>query len=304
MISARPYAGASDLPALIEFAQRTAGGRATAYYHPGDFVCVRLWVDDGGVVACAIFEPPMVLQFEVDAAVPEREALHAEILRWAESRRARVDPRQPVPRGYEMLGADTLATFVLDSDEDRIGLLRRDGFTPHERGNHRLAQDLRAEIPAPVLPAGAVARHVRDVELEERVDLHRDAWSVWGASSFDLAAYRRLRAAPLYDRELDIVLEVEGRLVSYCVCWTDSVNGIGLFEPVGTRPSCAGRGYGKAVMAEGLRRLRARGMGRAIVSTATVNPGALALYRSSGFSLVDEEHGYVKGLDLQPYASA
>ena len=47
--------------------------------------------------------------------------------------------------------------------------------------------------------------------------------------------------------------------------WFDPVNAVGLFEPVGTHPDFQGQGLGKAVMAEGLRRMKAAGMRRAIL---------------------------------------
>jgi ribosomal protein S18 acetylase RimI-like enzyme len=84
------------------------------------------------------------------------------------------------------------------------------------------------------------------------------------------------------------------RSVSYCVCWLDIANQIGYFEPVGTRPAATGRGFGRAVIREGFRRLRERGMVMATVTTAFVNKPALALYASAGFDRVEGEHTFVK----------
>ncbi len=111
---------------------------------------------------------------------------------------------------------------------------------------------------------------------------------------FSIDAYRRLRTTPGYDAELDIVIESGGRLVSYCVGWTDPASGVGYFEPVGTRPSSAGLGYGRAALHEGLRRMRERGLHTAMVATASINTAAQALYPSAGFRVVDEEHFYTK----------
>lgn len=55
---------------------------------------------------------------------------------------------------------------------------------------------------------------------------------------------------------------------------------IGLFEPVRTHPDFQGKGLGKAVMTEGLRRMKAAGMKRAIVGFDLTNVAALALYTS------------------------
>ena len=78
----------------------------------------------------------------------------------------------------------------------------------------------------------------------------------------------------------------DGRGASACTIWLDPVNRIGLFEPVATHPDFQGRGLGKAVIAEGLRRLRAAGMDRAILGFDPDNTAARALYSSLGFSAV------------------
>ena len=134
-----------------------------------------------------------------------------------------------------------------------------------------------------------------DADLEARVDVHRDAWSVWGRSTVTVETYRRLRSAPLYDPELDIVLEdPSGRFLSYCIGWMDIANGIGHFEPVGCRPDFTGRGYARTVTIEGLRRMQARGLHTALVGTESVNQRAQVLYPSCGFEEVDRAHYYVK----------
>ena len=69
----------------------------------------------------------------------------------------------------------------------------------------------------------------------------------------------------------------------HCGIWFDPLNGVGLFEPVGTYPDFQGKGLGKAVMAEGMRRMKAAGMRRAVVGFDPSNAAALALYTSMGF---------------------
>jgi ribosomal protein S18 acetylase RimI-like enzyme len=58
---------------------------------------------------------------------------------------------------------------------------------------------------------------------------------------------------------------------------------VGLFEPVGTHPDFQRHGLGKAVMAEGLHRMQAAGMRRAVVGFDPTNVAARALYTSLGF---------------------
>jgi ribosomal protein S18 acetylase RimI-like enzyme len=116
-----------------------------------------------------------------------------------------------------------------------------------------------------------------------------------GLSAATIENYRRLRNAPIYDPELDVVLEdASGRFVAYCIGWLDMANRFGHFEPVGCRPAFTGRGYARAVVIECMRRMQARGMHTALVSTASVNQPARALYQSCGFVEADRAYHYTK----------
>ncbi len=76
--SSRAYAGIADLHRLIEFAQQTTGARwpGSTYMKAGDVVWtlygskpgdanVRLWFDDDGLAAYALFEPPLSVDFDI-----------------------------------------------------------------------------------------------------------------------------------------------------------------------------------------------------------------------------------------------
>jgi GNAT superfamily N-acetyltransferase len=307
--SAHPYRGTPDLALLIRFAQDVSRMRRPGppYYHPGDFVWqlyalgpsenVRLWLraDGNALAACAIFEPPLTFQFDVDPLALDQTTLLEQISGWARERRASVVDKQHIPLAYQRLGSDTISTSAFDGDSERIAFLQANGFVREEETFFRLMRSLEGPLPASSLPHGAHFRRMAADDAEARAELHRDAWSVWGQSTHTTQMYRRLRSAPLYDPDLDVVLEFDGQLVSYCVCWPDAVNQVGLFEPVGTRPSAIRRGFGRAVIHEAFRRLRERGMKTAIVSTGTVNKPAMALYASAGFNhVLDREHFYTK----------
>jgi Acetyltransferase (GNAT) family. len=61
------------------------------------------------------------------------------------------------------------------------------------------------------------------------------------------------------------------------------VSRAGTFEPVATHPDLHRRGFGRALLLDGLRRFAAAGMTYAIVGAVIENPRAEALYRSVGF---------------------
>jgi ribosomal protein S18 acetylase RimI-like enzyme len=297
----RPYKGESDLALLLDFARTCTAEwwpRRTPW-HVGDvawqllgstgfdpFPNIRLWFEGGSVVGLGWFEPPLNVVFETRPVVEDQEGLMAEILDWAEERRRELARPAPgeIARAYAMLGDDTLATTALESDHRRIALLERRGYARGGRDNVHFRQSLAGPILEPPLEAGMRLRHATEADIEARAELHCAAWSVWGPSSFSVETYRRLRASPVYDEELDVILEAaDGTLVSYCICWQDPANGVGTFEPVGTRPGYTGRGFQRATMYEGLRRLKQRGMHTALVGTASVNEAALALYPRCGF---------------------
>ena len=113
--------------------------------------------------------------------------------------------------------------------------------------------------------------------------------------------FRRFMQSPVYDPELDVVaVAPDGQIGSFCIAWPDPVTGEGLFEPVGTHPDFQRRGLGRAVMLEGLYRLRERGMTEACVSTNANNTPAVKLYESVGFHTVDIHVTYNKYITVQP----
>lgn len=217
--TSRAYSGAADLDLLIDFARKTTAARwpRSTYMKAGDVVWglgsgqradIRLWFDNDGLAAYTLFDPP--LYFDFAPGVSLDDSLADEILEWAEARRRSLlhSASEKIPKAWTMLGGNTLSTHVLDSDPERIALLKRRGYTLADRFDVLYSMSLvEGPIAQPKLAAGLVLRHATDADLEARVDVHRDAWSVWGPSKISLDGYRKLRSAPLYDPELDVVLE-------------------------------------------------------------------------------------------------
>lgn len=314
--ASRAYTGLADLHILIKFAEQATTARwpRSTYMKAGDVVWmlftpgfdpsanIRFWLDEDGLAGYGWFEPPLSIDFDIRPGLALDHRLANEILRWAEERRQSLASpgRGTIPKAYAMLGGNTISAKALDSDHPRISLLQRSGFRKTDRFHVLYSRSLTyPSISQPELAAGFRLRHATDNDLDARVDVHRHAWSVWGQSKVTIDTYRRLRSAPLYDPELDVVLEdAAGRFLSYCIGWADAANGVGHFEPVGCRPDSTGRGYARAVTIEGLRRMQARGLHTAMVGTESVNPRAQRLYKSCGFAEVDRAHYYVKELDL------
>jgi ribosomal protein S18 acetylase RimI-like enzyme len=193
-------------------------------------------------------------------------------------------------------GGQSLMQVSLESDAARNQLLAAQGFV---RSDDFLAShviDLAEPKPQPQLPHGFTIRDmagpVTDAELEARVNVHRAAFH---PSKLTLAKYMAARRAPTYRPELDlVVMTPAGEFGAFTIVWYEPQNRTGLFEPVGCHPDFQRRGLGRAVLYEGLRRLRELGATRAHVNAWLDNsPGAL-LYRAAGFQLIDRFYEWHK----------
>lgn len=274
-----------------------------AYLHPGDVVWgmfqntvfdprreVRLWEDGGGLAGFAALEAPDGVLMQVHPRLRGAGVLEEEMLGWA-ARQTRVvygDPEE-----------DELWTRASEDEPRLDALLTGLGF--ERDGDHalKMLRGLGGPLPDAAPPAGWTVREVGGAAgWPERVGAHRE---VWHPSRFTLEAYRNLRRAPGYEPRLDLVaVGADGTVGSYCICWFDPVGRAGLFEPVGTRAACRRRGLGRAVMAEGLRRLRDLGAGTALVTAVHDNKAAAGLYGSVGFEIVNREWLYGKKLGGAP----
>lgn len=90
--------------------------------------------------------------------------------------------------------------------------------------------------------------------------------------------------ATCFKPEMDLVaVAADGRFAAYVGIPYDEFNRRGIFEPVCTHPDHRQKGLAKALMQEGLYRLKARGAVRVVVETGDMAP-ANRLYASLGFT--------------------
>jgi ribosomal protein S18 acetylase RimI-like enzyme len=131
-------------------------------------------------------------------------------------------------------------------------------------------------------------------EISYRAEAQREVWQPWSVGNVTDEDYARFMRLPGYERELDVIaVNSEGVIAAYVNCWMDPVNRIGDFGPVGARPAYRRQGLTRAVLLEGLRRFKERGMQRVCVSTGVRNP-AQRLYGSIGFEIVNSYLDYEK----------
>ncbi len=295
----RPFVAPADLRPLLDLVTAANGdARRPSHWHIGDVLWqmfrsdgfdatarIRLWYDDAGLLGFAWRDDPTSAVLQLHPRAHDNDALEEAMLTW-------------IGDAWSVRGdggaARTLTTYAMESDTRRLAPLHRHGFVGAEAHlHHVMHRDLDAPIPDLPLPDGAVIRPLADdTEIAARVALHR---AVWTNSHMTDASYARMRAVPGYLPDLDIVAAMpDDAFASYCICWLDPVNRTGEFEPVGTRAAYRRQGIGKAVVLDGLLRLKAHGAHTAIVAPTAGNDASLALYLSAGFRVVDREMAFTR----------
>lgn len=294
-IRSRAYGQDGDLSLVLGFlSEAVAASPPHHCWHPGDFVWtlfqnevfdarenVHLFEGDDGLLGVAIFEEPDGLVMQTRSDLRGSGGIEAAMLSWGEGR---TDA--------------TIHTLSPETDAETNSLLENRGFErkPNPSFNNMLHSLEGVSENAP--PDGWLVRPVGgEDEWERRVNLHRE---VWNSSRVTLAAYEKLRETPGYDPNLDLVAAApDGTFGAYCICWHDERSRTGLFEPVGTHPAHREKGLGKAIVAEGLRRLRDLGSTHAFVTCVGGKTPAFHLYESAGFEVVEREYAYMKPNPLE-----
>ena len=286
----RLYSGTADLQkmvGLIHAARPTS--QASAYPGSADLhemleipeIRARtcLWESRGGLLAYALVDPWNNLWFDL---LPEfqQSPLEEQIIQWGGA----------CLRGHTMqqeLPADlTLDTNCFSDDLDRIALLQRNGFEQTPLQTVQMVRPLSDPLPNPHLPPGFFFRSVTgESEVDALVELHRAAF---GTDEMTREYRLAMMQTPGCDPALDLlVADPLGRLAAFCVCRIDPESGgsEGFTDPVGTAPAFRGKGLARALLLEGLRRLKARGVHTVRLDTASGNPAMLAAARSAGFDV-------------------
>jgi GNAT superfamily N-acetyltransferase len=247
---------------------------------------VFLWESGDGRIA-AVLNPDnpgeAFLQIHPDFHTPE---LEIEMISTAETHYATLHPR-----GCERLTVWAPAEAALRQD-----ILARRGYTCAPGPEFQRRRDLSIPIPDVPLAEGYTLRALGG--LNEHPARSWVSWKAFHPAQPDERYeghtwYRNVQRAPLYRRDLDLVaVAPTGEFAAFVTLWYDELARTAAFEPVATHPDHQRRGLGKAMMAEGLRRVKALGATQA--SVGSYSEAAGALYASIGFTEYDLSHPWVK----------
>jgi mycothiol synthase len=303
-VTARSYMGETDLPAIAglqnaceavdKLNMGSSVGELRAEFGDPRLDTtrdLRLWEDaDGSLIG---FGQLWILQSAND--------LDTRLFMWIypESRDGEIEP-QIIAWAVERLReaarefgkAARLGMQVREDQADRLALLRDQGFTI-VRYSFTMTRSLAEPIAAPRLPEGFTLRKVAGAH-------EADAWAeVFNLSFIDHPNHHPANAEqvlhylnePIYRQDLNLIaVAPDGTFAGFCWALINPEQNarigrsVGEIEILGTRRGFRKIGLGRALLLEGLRRLKQAGMEAAGLNVVANNPtGALQLYESVGF---------------------
>ena len=258
------------LDLLVQARARTSDWR---YWHVGELAfsffmvachldpCehIRLWHEaDGELAGFAILGEDPSFDCQV---LPEYEwcGIEKSALAWVES--CLVEKRVTSAQEW----SHHLVAWARQDDARRIDFLEQEGFRYRgEFAEVNMLRSLDEPIPDPTLPDGYQVRaFAGEAEIEEHAGTQREVWQPWSVGNISAKDYSLFMRLPCYQRELDVVVvSPQGVMAAYVTGWSDPLNKIGDFGPVGARPAFRRRGMTRAALLESLKRMKEQGMDR------------------------------------------
>lgn len=243
----------------------------------------HIWENElGEIVAAATPERPNIyfLHFH-----PNFEHLTPEVGKWVEE--------YFLSQVKGSNGNDKLAIVLVEGNEQRERGLTQLGFAKGKIYGLLRFRDVNASIPEFSLAEGFKIRTIREEDYAKYAETIR---AIFGHGEFFNAdIVRFLASSSWYNQELDLVaVDTEDNFASVCTFRMDPASRITELEPMGTHPNYRRLGLGKALLAEGFRRLQKYKPSLLFIGGAADNPGANRLYDALGFTDKKTMHFWVK----------
>lgn len=221
---------------------------------------IGIWEDDGKIVAADLFDTTLDNIFPV--VLKGYEYLYPEMIIYAMESRGKPDNQK-------------LQVFI---NKDNIVLqecARNMGLCQSDEKDKLAKYDLMKEIPECNLPEGFTI-----VSLEEEHEYEKYARCLFKGFSHEANGekftfdenMRKEQQEEMERQMVDLNLKlnvkaIDGSYVAHCGMWYDKKSDFAIIEPVATDPDYRKMGLGKAVVLEGLRRVKAMGAKYAYVGS-------------------------------------
>lgn len=267
----------SELEGVVTTLASWQRDTALVQLHPGDLGwawrdgasavarALRVWSDDGVIVAIGFLDGPTVLRMTV---APER---------WSDEETARRVLADLSGTDDALSASDSFSVEV--PTESRVhALLGSSGWRAGEAWTP-LARDLTETVDTAA--TGLCTEVVDSASTAEFTAVHRAAW---GNQSFTDDRWQVMSGgSPFRDGAALVGRDASGAAVAGVTIWSAGAGRPGLLEPMGVSAGHRGRGHGRAICIAAAAALRERGASVAWVCTPSSLRGAVATYRSAGF---------------------
>jgi ribosomal protein S18 acetylase RimI-like enzyme len=255
-------------------------GQCGTGYTPEDDEWIKIWeyvTDEGPItVALTILKSYGLFYLNVH---PDHQEVVREIIPALEEQRRKMSKGDK-----EVLKIGTTAS---KSFKMRRTFLKELGYVEGDVCEHDRIRPINIAPPDFQPPEGYSIRQVR---LPEEYEKYKSVLSsVFPHCSTMTEEMARLYTeASFYNDELDLIVEApDGSFAAFVTVRIDPVSRMAELEPVGTHPDHRGLGLGKAVCAEGIRRLQKYNPTCLVILGAASTKGATKLYDSLGFTKED-----------------
>src|SRR6056297_40673 len=270
------------LPARWEYAEHLVNPLYMERGHKNWEPYIKIWEVDDKIVGISHPEETYNAFIQIR---PDYRELEPEMIEWAIEKIKK-------PMGDH--NKEKIVIWANDSDDYRKELLKEKGFEKGSDCNYLNRQKLDKEFN-PKLPTGFRFRSMdEEISFVKRYNVINKAFHPKSDFIKEVPkSFVKMANAPMYRPDLDLIIEDKhGNVASSCVIWIDDENEIGMFEPVGTHPDYTRKGLGRALLKEGLRRLKEIGAKMAYVESYGDN--RYAFYKSVGFKAYDKDYPWIK----------
>ena len=276
----------AELPSVLDALRAWQVEGDELQLHPGDIgwfarfgedataAALRTWSKDGRILALGFLDGPDILRFTTapdvrhDAELAERVASDV----------------------------DDASLGILPSGgvnfEAPNGALIRDALSARGWALDEAWIPLHRDLSGLVEYSGIRVETVDLGTAAARVEVQRAAF---GKSRYTVEAWQTMTASVAYGDARDLIAyDADGNVVAGITVWSAGQGRPGLIEPLAGSPEFRGRGYGKATTLAGAAALRELGASSVLVCTMASLVGAVATYKSAGFTALPERLDLVR----------